>query len=163
IPLRSYTGASSNDEVLIAGPGCRQSLADNATKVKNWLKSGGNLVAIGLDQSDADALLPFKATMRSAEHISSYFESSGVNSLLCGIGPADVHNRDPRELPLVVSGARVVGDGVLATVERTNVVFLQMPPWQFAGEQPNLRRTHRRLSFLLNRLLEDVGVSNSTP
>ena len=84
--------------------------------------------------------------------------------MLAGIGPADVHNRDPRELSLVSSGAQVVGDGVLAKLETANVVFIQMPPWQFETGQPsNLRRTFRRVSVLLNRLLANMGVAGLTP
>jgi hypothetical protein len=102
--------------------------------------------------------------VRKAEHIASFFEPFGSSSLLAGIGPADVHNRDPRELSLVTSGAEVVGDGVLAKVENSNVVFLQMAPWRFAGsQQPNLRRTFRRAAVLLNRLLANMGVAGSTP
>jgi hypothetical protein len=39
-----------------------------------------------------------------------------------------VHNRDPRKLPLVVGGAAVYGDGVLAATG--NVVFCQLAPFQ---------------------------------
>jgi hypothetical protein len=66
--------------------------------------------------------------MRPAEHIASYFDPPGSHSLLAGVSPADVHNRDPRALPLVVDGATVYGDGVLATTN--NVVFCQLPPFQ---------------------------------
>jgi len=165
VSARSYDGGNlSSDEVLVAGPGAGRTLAHRATEVASWLKSGGNLLAIGLDQDDVNALLPFRVTMRKAEHISSFFEPFGVNSLLAGIGPADVHNRDPRELPLVSSGARVVGDGVLATAENGNVVFFQMPPWQFKGDgQSNLRRTFRHASCVVARLLANLGVACSTP
>jgi len=123
-----------------------------------------DLLAIGLDQDDVTALLPFKVTMRKAEHISSFFEPFAVSSWLAGIGPADVHNRDPRELSLVSSGAQVVGDGVLAKVEGANVVFSQMAPWQFEGsQQSNLRRTFRHVSVLLDRLLANMGVAGPTP
>ena len=80
------------------------------------------------------------------------------------MGPADVHNRDPRELFLVASGAKVFGDGVLAQANERNVIFCQLPPWQFSeSKQPNLRKTYRRASFLLARLLANMGVAGSTP
>jgi hypothetical protein len=69
-----------------------------------------------------------EVTMRRAEHIASYFEPPGSHSLIAGVAPADVHNRDPRTLPLVVDGATVHGDGVLAVTN--NVVFCQLPPFQ---------------------------------
>jgi hypothetical protein len=102
--------------------------------------------------------------MKKGEHIATYFEPPGVNSLFAGVSPADVHNRDPRELPLVSRGAAVVGDGVLARGEDANVVFCQMAPWQFDPIKPmNLKRTFRRSSFLLTRLAGNLGASEATP
>jgi len=86
-----------------------------------------------------------------------------VNSLLAGIGPADVHNRDPRDLLLISAGTQVIGDGVLAKAEHANILFCQLAPWQFGGsKQSNLKRTYRRVSFLVSRLLANMGVSGST-
>ncbi|MFH1718826.1 MAG: glycoside hydrolase family 2 TIM barrel-domain containing protein [Planctomycetota bacterium] len=160
------------DCVLIAGPGCSEKLADRAAAIparRDWLKAGGpgprgNILAIGLDQSDVETLPPFNVVMKKAEHIAACFDPFGIGSLLEGVGPADVHNRDPRELPLVSAGARVIGNGVLAKAEYVNVVFCQLAPWQFdGGEQSNLKRTHRRVSFLVSRLLANMGVAGSTP
>ena len=117
-----------------------------------------------MDQTDAEALLPFKVSLKRAEHIAAFFESRGVGTLLAGIGPADVHNRDPRELPLVAAGAQILGNGILARAENAHVVFCQMAPWQFDGRrQSNLKRTQRHASVLLSRLLANLGVASSTP
>ena len=125
----AYDGGSlSPDRVLIVGPGGGEELAGSAPAIADFLKAGGNLLALGLDQADANAFLPFKVSMNEQEHIASFFEAPGKDSLLAGVGPADVHNRDPRELPLVSGGASVVGDGVLAVSEDANVVFCQLPP-----------------------------------
>jgi hypothetical protein len=164
VSLGSYeSGNLPPGGVLIAGPGCSQTLAGKPAAIADWLKAGGNILAIGLDQSDADAVLPLKVSMKKAEHISAFFEPFGMSSLLEGVGPADVHNRDPRELPLIAAGVQTIGDGVLARAEGANVVFCQLAPWQFAGTQSNLRRTHRRVSFLVSRLLANMGVAGSTP
>jgi len=164
ISVRGYDGGNlSSNEVIVLGPGAGAALATHTSAIAEWLKSGGYLLSIGLDQNDVNALFQFKVTIKKSEHISSFFEPFGLNSLLAGIGPADVHNRDPRELPLISAGAQPVGDGVLARFENTNIVFFQMPPWEFQGEQSNLRRTFRRASFLLARLLSNMGVSGSTP
>jgi len=83
---------------------------------------------------------------------------------LAGVGPADVHNRDPRVLPLVTGGVAVVGDGVLAKAGNANVVFCQLAPWQFDyRKQYNVKRTYRRTSFLVTRLLSNMGVRAATP
>jgi hypothetical protein len=152
----------SSDDVLVVGPGGGRQLAEQAGVVGDWLQTGGKLLALGLDQEDLSALPPLKATVRKGEHISAGFAPFGRDSRLAGVGPADVHIRDPRELALVTGGARVVGDGVLA--EQSGVVYCQLVPWQFGGtNQMNLKRTHRRVSFLASRLLANLGVAGSTP
>ena len=160
-----YEGGNlSADQVLVVGPGGGQKLAASAAAVADWLKAGGRLLAIGLDEEGAGALLPFKVTMKKAEHIAAVFEPFGMNSPLAGIGPADVHNRDPRQLALVSGGATVIGDGVLARADGASVVFCQLVPWQFDyGKQYNVKRTYRRASCLVSRLLAGMGVAGSTP
>jgi hypothetical protein len=157
--VASYAGAKlSADEVLVVGPLGGQKLAENAAAISDWLKAGGHLLAIGLDESDANSFLPFKVSMKKQEHIAAYFEPFDRNSLLAGVGPTDVHNRDPRELSLVSAGAAVVGNGVLARGENMNVVFCQLAPWQFDARKPsNLKRTYRRASFLVTRLLANMA------
>jgi beta-galactosidase len=160
----SYEGGELQpDQVLIVGPGSKN-LAANKDSVNAMLKSGGCLLAIGLTQEDADSLLPFRVSMKCAEHINAYFNPSVVNSPLAGVGPADVHNRDPREIPLVAGGATTAGNGVLAVAPQANVVFCQLVPWQFEYQNNfGLKRTFRRRSFLVTRLLCNLGVSSETP
>jgi len=126
--------------------------------------------------------------MNQAEHINAYFDPPGQDGnpamncganrltppslwrgLLAGVGPADVHNRDPRAIPLVSGGTKAVGDGVLAIASDANVVFCQLVPWYFeyrknpATVVAGLKRTFRRTSFLVTRLLGNLGVSGETP
>jgi len=178
IQLVSYGGGELKaDQVLIVGPGSK-ALSANRDAVGAFLKAGGHLLAVGLTQDDADALLPFKVSMNQAEHINAYFDPPGAipafagmtspprkrGSLLAGVGPADVHNRDPRTIPLVSGGAKTVGDGVLAVAWSDNVVFCQLAPWQFEYRNNfGLKRTFRRTSFLVTRLLSNLGVSGETP
>ncbi len=154
----------SLDQVLVVGPGGGRKLAARATAIARWLKAGGHVLAIGLDEQEANAFLPFKIRMQKAEHIATFFDPFDERSLIAGVGPADVHNRDPRELPSITAGATVIGDGVLANVEGANVVFCQLVPWQFeyAGK-PNIKRTFRRASYLVSRLLANMGVDAATP
>jgi hypothetical protein len=149
--------------VLIVGPGGGQQLAGDAAAIGKWLEAGGRLLAIGLDGAEAGAFLPPGVEMKKGEHIAAYFEPAGLKSLLAGVGPADVHNRDPREIPLVRGGALVIGDGVLAKAGRA-AFFYQLVPWQFdPKKQMNLKRTFRRASFLVTRLAANMGVAGSTP
>jgi hypothetical protein len=155
-------GKLSPDQVLIAGPGAGK--AEDAAAVRGFVKSGGRLLALGLDEQDANSVLPFKTGMKSAEHISASFEPPSMHSLLAGVCPADVHDRDPRTVPLVTSGATVVGDGVLA--EHGGVVFFQLPPRALpdeAGDRLNVRRTSRRTGVALARVLGNLSVRADTP
>jgi hypothetical protein len=164
VSLTPYDKRSlSADQVLVVGPGGGQKLSGDAAVIADWLKKGGNLLAIGLDEEEANAFLPIKVRMKEQEHIAAYFEPFGFTSLAAGIGPADVHSREPRKLPLVLSGAAIIGDGVLATAEKLNVVFCQLAPWQFDRKQPqNVKRTFRRSSYLVSRLLANMGAAGST-
>jgi hypothetical protein len=164
VRIDSYNGRLARDEVLVIGPGGGRQLADSKSAIAEWLKDEGHLLAIGLDQQDADALLPFKVSIAKQEHISTFFEPNGVASPFAGVGPQDLMNRDPRELPLIREGANVIGDGVLASATNANVVFCQLAPWQFdASKQMNLKRTFRRASFAVSRLLANQGVHGSAP
>jgi len=73
--------------------------------------------------------------MKKEEHIACFFEPFERSSLLAGVGPADVHNRAPRELPLVSGGVTVIGDGVLTTAQNAKVVFYQLPPYTLTSAQ----------------------------
>ena len=54
---------------------------------------------------------------------------------------------------------------MLATAENGNVVFCQLVPWQFdySKEKYNVKQTFRRSSFLVTRLLGNMGVEGATP
>ena len=151
------------NQVLVIGPGAGKELAAPSA----WVKSGGRVLALGLDEVEAGSFLSTNVKMKTAEHIAAFFPPFPAQSLLAGVAPADVHNRDPRELPLVTGGATACGDGVLAVTN--NVVFCQLPPFRVSklmGALPetfNRRRTFERTSFAVNRLLGNLGVSGSTP
>ncbi len=165
VPVTSYGGETlSRDQVLVVGPGGGQMLTDRKEVIGDWLKTGGDLLAIGLDEQQDAAFLPLKVATKRGEHISTYFEPASVNSLLSGIGPTEVHNRDPREFPLVSGGVQPIGDGILAKANNANVVFCQIAPWQFdPAKQMNLKRTYRRASVLVSRLLANMGAAGATP
>jgi hypothetical protein len=151
------------DGVLIVGPGGGKKLEGDAAAIGKWLKDGGRVLALGLDEADA-AFLPFPIKMKKEEYIAAYFEAPGAASPLAGVGSADVLNRDPRDLPLVSGGAAAVGGGVLANAESDNVVFCQLVPWQFdPTKRMNLKRTFRSSSRLVTRLAANLGAAGTTP
>jgi hypothetical protein len=153
----------SEEQVVIVGPGGGKELSADSPNVAAWLRGGGHILGIGLSEQDLQSL-PMKVATRRAEHIASFFEAAGRASPLVGIGPADVHNREPKELPLVSGGATIVGDGVLAYSTDGRVVLCQLAPWTLGGsEQLNHRKTFRRSSFLATRLAANAGAAFSTP
>ena len=153
----------SPKHLLVVGPGGVEALTGESAAIASWLKTGGELLAVGLAEDKLNSLLPIPVATKSAEHISCYFKPFELNSVFAGIGPADLHNRDPRDFPLIASGADTVGDGVLARSADRSVVFCQIAPWQFSDKQPNLKRTHRRATFLFSRLLANMGAESTTP
>ncbi len=160
-----YTGGSlTPDHVLIVGPGGGQKLSPHRDAVTAFLRAGGNMLALGLDQADADAFLEFKVFFTKAEHINTVFDPPRFDSLLAGVGPADVHCRDPRTLPLVSAGASTVGNGVLALGTNLNLAFSQLAPWQFDyAKNYGLKRTFRRTAFLITRLACNLGAHSEAP
>ena len=174
VSLDSHAGgAPTADQVLVVGPGGGRRLASSADALRAWVASGGRVLAIGLDEEGAKGFLPFRVSTKTAEHIGTWFEPFGAASSLAGIGPAEVLIRDPRVVPLLSGGATVVGNGVLGTEEGAQVVFCQLAPWEFDWRQldrdaeavplMNLKRTYRRASVLLSRLLANLGVAAATP
>jgi hypothetical protein len=152
------------DELLVLAPGERPSPSKPDSGFADWLRQGGHVLAIGLGQEEIASWLPQSTQAKRAEHIACFFPAFGTDSPFRGIGPADLHNRDPRIIPLIAGGAQAFGDGVLAQTVQANVVFCQMEPWAFySATQPNLRRTYRRATFAVSRLLANVGAGGATP
>jgi hypothetical protein len=120
------------------------------------------VLAFGLNQDELKTAFPDIST-KNAEHISTYFEPFRVTSPLRGIGPADLHNRDPKEYPLVTAGAEVVGNGILAVADDGRTVICGMSPWQFPADKQSFKRTFRRSAFTLARLLGNMNVDMQTP
>jgi beta-galactosidase len=146
------SGTPAAEGVLILGPGAGR----EQETLGSWLTAGGRVLAIGLGGADA---LPVRVPMKKQEHLSAFFDRPGAASPFAGVGPADVHNRDPREISLVDGG---VGDGVLA--ESGGIVLCQLAPWTFdAAKSMNLKRTFRRTSYLVTRLASNLGVQSRTP
>ena len=121
--------------MLVVGTGGGKDLAPHAAAIAEFLKAGGNLLALGLDDAEANSFLPAPVRTNRQEHIAAFFEPFGADSLLAGVGPADVHDRSARRLPLVSAGAAPFGDGVLAKGQDMNVIFCQLPPYEITSAE----------------------------
>lgn len=154
---------SRESQVLVVGPGGGRPLMA-AAGAAEFIREGGHVLALGLEPADAAAMQGYHLELRRGEHIAAYFEPFGWRELLAGISPAEVHNRDPRELPLVAGGAVIYGHGILARLDQAKMVICQLAPWQFDGtKQTNLKRTRRRVDCLVSRLLANMGAAAATP
>ena len=132
IPIAAWNGGDlTADQVLIVGRGGDRLLAKHIATVAPWLKAGGHLLALEMDAAHANTFLPRPLRTVQQEHIAAYFKPFGIGTPFAGVGPADVHNRDPRKLPLVAAGAKIVANGVLAQASEANVVFCQLAPYRF--------------------------------
>jgi beta-galactosidase len=152
------------DRVLIVGPGGGKELGGDATAIAGWIKAGGKVLAIGLDESEVRAFLPVPVKMKKAEHIAASFEPPFFTSAFAGLGPADVHNRAPRLLNLIDGGAVLVGNGILAQSHDGNVTLCQLVPWHFdQAKSMNLKRTFRRAAVTLTRIASNLGAASGTP
>lgn len=162
IPHLSDAGLSPED-VLVAGPGCARELAGREAAVAAWLDAGGRLFALGLDGDELRSIAGMGVTTTPEEYLSTSHVSGGISSCVAGIGPADLHTRAPRTVPLVTDGADIIGNGVLAHADQ-RVILCQVVPWHYEAAGPmNLKRTHRRVSFVVSRLLANLGVAGATP
>jgi beta-galactosidase len=142
-------GAPEAAQILVVGPG-------GAARAAEWVRAGGRAVALGLAESEA-ALLAGGMTVKTGEHVAWWFPPFGSGSPFAGIAPADVHNRDPRNVALI-------DGGVLASTRDGRVVFAQVAPWQldYAGGKMNVKRTYRRWAALTARLLGNQGAAPAT-
>ena len=52
------------DKVLVVGPGGGRELAARAPAIGAWVKAGGRVLALGLDQAEANSFLPTQVTMQ---------------------------------------------------------------------------------------------------
>jgi hypothetical protein len=157
-------GDLSKNDLLVVGPRGGQGSVMSGEAVGGFLKAGGRIVVVGNGEEEANSVLPLKVGMKRAEHIAAWFEPAGGGTAWAGLSSADVQNRDPRTISLVDSGLSVLAGGVLARNEDDSVVCCQLAPWWFAAnEQSNFRRTFRRTSFLLARILSNLGAASTTP
>jgi len=163
LTVGSYDGGRmAPDQVLVVGPGGGAALAGSRAAVGDLLQAHGHVLAIGLDEADANAFLPFKVTLKNAEHLASYFPAFASAAIFAGIGPGDVYDHDPDKLPLVATGAEVVDDGILA--QANGVVFCQLVPWRIPyASQYNLKRTYCRASYAVLRVLANMGAPGPAP
>ena len=140
----------------------RQTTGGRAPPVADWLKAGGHLLALGLDEPEANAFLPFKVSMKKAEHIAAVLRARRRGLAAGRRRPGRRPQPRPRELPLVSPGRsrgrrRRAGQGGDA-----NVVFCQLPPYTLNradGAVALFRRRWRRRRGRQAEALLTLGIT----
>jgi hypothetical protein len=157
------TGRTEND------PAAQQLLSNIYSYIAAWkpvprrtLRYEGDpagrryLEAMGAALSDhGEILLTSQPSAPMGEHIAAYFEPFAYGSPFAGISPADVHNRDPRKVPLIPDGKC---GGLLSVAGDT--IHMQLAPWHFdySGGRMNQKRTFRNFARTTARLLGNLSV-----
>jgi hypothetical protein len=149
-----FDGRLGPGQVLAIGPG--EQLEPKA--LADGLHAGAKVVSIGGDPAQIGRLLGVSVSTETGEYINSTFQALHRDSPLVGIGPADVYSHEPRTLPLM-SGDVV--SPVLA--DKGAAVFFGLTPWSYDPGHQNTKRTFRRTSFALARVLGNLGVHGETP
>jgi len=148
--------AKSNAALLILGTG---GVTQHHKDVIAKFRKSHKVLAIGLNSDELKIAFP-ELAVNNAEHISTFFEPFDRTFPLRGISPADLHNRDPKNYPLIATG---VGNGIVAVADNGRSVICSLAPWQFPEEQQSFRRTYRRTAFTLSRILGNMNADIRTP
>jgi len=171
LTVKEYRGGVLKaEDVLVVGPGWGKAAGADTKAVQAWVKAGGRLLMVGLESEDANTFVPLGVTTKKADYIAGSFAPTSAESLLAGVGPADVYSRLTKaqetdkwvasQVPLVTGGAKTFADGVLAQVEGSNVVLLQLVPWRVDyAKDYNVKTSYRRWSFTMTRILANMGVA----
>ena len=129
--LPTRAASSSPEQVLIVGPGGAPQLAARPRPSWTWLKAGGHLLAIGLDQAGRRARLSANVTMKKARA-----HRRLLRAVRLGLAPGR-HRAGRRPQPRSAGVPSYHGRGhgrrrrSLATTDSANVVFCQLVPWKF--------------------------------
>ncbi|WP_297035851.1 carbohydrate binding domain-containing protein, partial [Thermogutta sp.] len=129
VPVEKLT----SEHVLVVGRGAEKQLLGKREVIANWLAAGGRMLLLGMEGNEVNSFLPAVVRTESREYINSFFTQPSFASVFAGIAPADVHNRDPRNLPVLAEGAEKLCD-VLGETRQGQIVFCQLLPFDFVKE-----------------------------
>jgi beta-galactosidase len=162
-PITQFRGQElSHDQILIVGPKGITALSEYEDKIIPWLKTRGKMVTIGLDK--ANDIYLNEISLQNSTYINSYFEPYNYESAFAGIGPSDVTIRSPRQIPVIQNSNQSGNNRVLGMTSDGSIILTQLVPWHFPYDEIfHWKITNRRLSFMLTRVLGNMGVRSTTP
>jgi hypothetical protein len=155
--ISEFSGALKAGQLLVIGPGDSSAVMSRRAEVSKWLADEGRAVTIGLDGRAIKDTLALDLTTTNKTYINSVFAPAPFGAITAGIGPADVYNRVPREIPVLAN------DQVIGAAADEHVGLFQLTPWSFDPAVMNSKRVFRHVSVALTRLLGNFGVHAATP
>ncbi len=156
-PSRLDGNAPSPDALLVLGPGHRARALDAA------IASGTRVLCLGLSAAELAAAFDESAPAQDGPATSAPLRAS--DPLLAGISSAELHWRCQPSIASL-SDPGDTANPALVTIARGKgrIVLCQAAPWMFDhAKKPYLRTTHRRTTFLVARLLANLGARATCP
>ncbi len=162
----------NRSRVVIMTRGSFVWMVRNARALGSFLAGGGTLVAAGLSRREAEVLASITNsafTVAMSENVSRNPLGTISSSVFRGVGPAAIHWRERKTVPIVKS---VAGHGwrsptgVLADipVNAGRIVWLSVMPSDFdPGKRPDLVFTRVNVSRLYALVLVNLGVQSHAP
>lgn len=143
--------------LLVLGPGAERGPDNQRALIRAYRNemSAPQVIAIGLPGDEVKKTSVPSVPTRPGE----YIQSGPIpdSRAFEGIGPADIYSHAPVEIPLLSQGCPALG------VAGDRTLMFQLVPWSFDVSHQNTKRTFRRASFVLSRLLGNLGVHGQTP
>ena len=99
-------GKLATDQVLVVGPGGGPDPRGRRPAHRRLARRRADICWPSASTRPSSTPSCPRSPHPKAEHIAAFFEPPPAGSPLAGVGPADVHNRDPRDLPLVTRRGR---------------------------------------------------------
>lgn len=156
IPFQTYAGKLPADAVLVLGSGAKTS------DLKSAVEAGANLLALGLNKKELETLAPGCFKLSSGDYSSDYVNNLKKVPEFAGINNAELHWRGKASFDAFdvdSQGGRALG---IARIGKGVIVAVQLPPWKFDGNEFYNRTTVRRSTFMISRLLANLGAPSQS-
>ena len=155
IPFVPYRNAASlpKNSLLVVGPG---GIDGNLSEL---VARGMNILALGLSAEELNRAFPGGFQTKNGDFYSDYVSGLAKIPEFAGIGNAELHWRGKVRFDAFSPdspGGRMlnwkkIGDGC--------IVAVQLPPWKFSETEFSCRTTRRRTTYLVSRLLANLGAA----
>jgi lysophospholipase L1-like esterase len=147
------------DSLLVLGP------SSKSKNIQSKIEAGCNVIALGLNTAELNALLPGEIESEEKETVSYVDNALNGKSALLGISNAELHWREFPKIAALKPSAESENPALrVVKYGKGTVVLSQAAPWTFDEKaKPYVRTTYRRNAFLTARLLANAGAELNSP